>query len=371
MTAETQWTQEAFAASITGRAWTYTEHDGGWKNCCGSAELRTIFTEEMTLGFIPEWAVEIVDRMLTNPLAPCGHYTFPRPILQVCEAIAQQRCPDLILSCYTADPERKALMSHYVFILDAWSKRAPLDAVGAELALRGDPTKDWNCISQAIYSTLGKPTQQRLLLVRRLIHRLRWWLKTLIWNDDRRNCYGPDTYLGDVRGDEKWGDYGNVGFHDPYFAELREPEIRELSAQIREQIPDGEKILERIESTWLCAPKTFRYLERLISEIGGIGVDIRPDFTRSILQCEETYPDFEACRKWHAAFVTALDSWLGRDADAVPILGEVTPAKHWLVAMLRYRLRIYEGYTQYVAGNPGGRSGHRAIDTRTFTEEMQ
>ncbi|MBT4497685.1 MAG: hypothetical protein HOC74_08185 [Gemmatimonadetes bacterium] len=363
------WNQETFAASVTGRAWTYTEHDGGWKNCCDAAELRAIFAEEMTLESIPEWAVEIVDRMLTNPLAPCGHYTFPRPILQVCEAIGQERCPDLILSCYTADPERKILMSRYIFILDAWAKRAPLEAVRAELPLRGDPDKDWNRISEAIFATLGEPTQQRLLLVRRLIHRLRWWLKTLIWTDDQRNRFGLDTYLGDVRGSGQWGNYGNIGFDDPYFTELELPAVRELAAQIRETIPNGAELLQRIESTWLCAPKTFRYLERLILEIGGVGCTSPPDLTRSILQCEETYPDFAACQTWHASFISSLDAWLDGDISAVPILGKITPAKHWLVGLLRHRLQIYEGYTQYLGGNPGGKSGDRKIDPCAKKEE--
>ena len=313
--------------------------------------------------------MEIVDRMLTNPLAPCGHYTFPRPILQVCEAIGQERCPDLILSCYTADPERKILMSRYIFILDAWAKRAPLEAVRAELPLRGDPDKDWNRISEAIFATLGEPTQQRLLLVRRLIHRLRWWLKTLIWTDDQRNRFGLDTYLGDVRGSGQWGNYGNIGFDDPYFTELELPAVRELAAQIRETIPNGAELLQRIESTWLCAPKTFRYLERLILEIGGVGCTSPPDLTRSILQCEETYPDFAACQTWHASFISSLDAWLDGDISAVPILGKITPAKHWLVGLLRHRLQIYEGYTQYLGGNPGGKSGDRKIDPCAKKEE--
>ena len=359
MTAGTLWTKEAFEASVTGRAWVYTEYDEGWDRCKDSAEIRALFAEEMALGALPAWASEIVDRMLTNPLPACGHYTFPRPILQACEAIGREDCADFVIGCYTADSEWKRLSSYYVFCLDAWLREAALDVACAELELRDDLGKDWNRIVESIYETLGARSEQRVLLVRRLIHRLRWWLKTLIWSDDARNRFILDNYLGDVRGSGEWGDYGNAGFHDPYFAELKVLEVQELASQIRERVADGEKLLERIESTWLCAPKVFRYLERLIIEIGSVGADAPPDFTRSILQCEDTYPDLASCKQWHTSFMSSLAAWLEGDKDAVPELGKVTPVKHWLVRMMRHRLQVYEGYTQYIGGTPEGRSGRK------------
>ena len=268
MTAEIEWTESAFRASTTGQAWSYTEYDRGWETCRDAAELRVIFEEEMALESVPDWAVEIVERMLASPLPACGHYSFPRPILQVCEAIAQEQCPDLVVGCYTADPERKSLMSRYVFCLDAWLEQAPVETAQAELGLRADRDRDWDRIVEAIYATLGERTEERILLVRRLAHRLRWWLKTLIWDDDRRDRFGPDLYLGDARGSAEWGNYGNPGFDDPYFAELEAPEVRALSEAIRSRVTDGGALLEQIESTWLCAPKAFRYLERLITAIG-------------------------------------------------------------------------------------------------------
>jgi len=126
------WTQDTFAASVTGRTWTYTEYDGGWEKCRNSAELRALFAEEMALDAVPDWVREIVERMLASPLPPCGHYTFPRPILQICEAIGQERCPEFVIGCYTADSSRKALASHYVFCLDAWLQQAPLAVASAE-----------------------------------------------------------------------------------------------------------------------------------------------------------------------------------------------------------------------------------------------
>lgn len=361
MTAEHQWTKESFETSVTSRAWAYTEFDADWDRCRDSAEIRALFAEEMALDAVPDWATEIVDRMLASPLPPCGHYSFPRPILQICEAIGREGCPDFVIGCYTADAERKRLMVGYVYCLDAWLKNAPLEAARAELALRGDGGRDWSAIVEAVYETLGDRIAARLLLVRRLVHRLRWWLKTLIWNDDRRDRFVPDAYLGDMRSSGERGDYGNPGFHDPYYAELNEPAVEELADQIRARVPEGKRLLERIESTWLCAPKAFRYLERLIVEIGGVGSDRSPHFDRLLLWCEDTYPDLSACGQWHASFLSSLDSWLAGDPTACPRLGLITPAKHWLVGMLRHRLQIYAAFTQYVAGAPGGRSGSRDI----------
>jgi len=360
MTTEHPWTKEAFEASRTGRAWVYTEYDEGWDNCQDSVELRALFDEEMALDAVPDWATEIVNRMLASPLPPCGHYAFPRPILQVCEAIGREECPNFVIGCYTADLKWKSLMACYVFCLDAWIQHAPPEVAQAELELRDDMGKDWSRIVQAIYETLGERTGQRVRLVRRLVHRLRWWLKTLIWDDDKRDRFMLDAYLGDVRGSGKWGDYGNTGFHDPYFTELEVPEVRELAGQIRARVPDGKKLLERIESTWLCAPKVFRYLERLIVEIGSVGEDASPDFDRSILQCEDTYPDLVSCRQWHDSFMLSLDAWLAGHESAVAALGKTTPVKHWLVRMLRHRLQVYEGYTRYIGGAAGGRSGSKA-----------
>ena len=300
--------------------------------------------------------------MLASPLPPCGHYTFPRPILQACEAIGQECCPKFVVGCYTADSSRKALASHYVYCLDAWLQQAPLAAASAELGGHRVRDRDWSRIVAEIHETLGEQTEARVLLVRRLVHRLRWWIKTLIWEDDRRDRFEMDAYLGDTRGSAEWGDYGNPGFYDPYFAELKVPEVQDLARQIRELVPDGRAILERIESTWLCAPKFFRYLERLILEIGSVGTDTGPDFGRSYLQCEDTYPDLASCRQWHASFIASLDAWLTGDDRAVLALGRVTPVKHWLAGMLRHRLQIYVGFSQYAAGTAQGRSGTMRAD---------
>ena len=71
----------------------------------------------------------------------------------------------------------------------------------------------------------------------------------------------------DIKGDEEnWGAYGNSPYGDPYFAELKLRHVKGMEERIVADVPDGKKLLDRIHSTWLCAPKVFRYLEKLIVE---------------------------------------------------------------------------------------------------------
>jgi hypothetical protein len=350
------WTKDAFERSVTARGWTYSDYDGGWDSCKDCAEIRGIYEEEMSLGGAPGWAREVVRRMLASPLPPCGHYTFPRPIIQTCEAIGQERCPEFVIGCYTAEPQRRALLAYYVFCLDSWLQGAPLDVAQAELAMRSGLGKDWGAICADIHDVLGERTDLRSLLVERLVHRLRWWVKTLIWDGSGRDQFMLDSYLGDVRGDGQWGDYGNTGYADPYFAELRAPGVAEMSARIRAEVPNGERLLTWTESTWLCAPKAFRYVERILLAAGALGTDAGPDFARSVLDCEDTYPDFASQQRWFEAFLRRLAAWLDGDGASLPELGVVTPTKHWLARMLRLRLANRDPRSA-MAGGPRGRPG--------------
>ena len=356
-----QWSEQAFLTSATRRGFGCTAYVESWRNCEQSAELRSIFDEEVALQYVPEWAIDIVDRMLSSPLAPCGHYSFPTPVLQVCKAIGEERAPDFVIGCYTADSARKTLLSYYIFCLDAWLKEAPLSIASAELARRDSLGKDWGQVLQNIYQTLGERDPIKRLLIERLLHRLRWWVKTHTWEGDRRDRFMLDSYLGDVRGRGDWGEFGEEGLEDPYFTEMEEAEVRRLEQEIRQRVPGSKDLLTRIQETWLCAPKAFRYLERVIIEIGSMGTTEKPDLSRSVLQCEDTYPDLAAHRRWYDSFMMALEAWLAGRTEAIPALGEVTPVKHWLVRMLRHRLELMSQWTRFVAGIPQGRSGLGAV----------
>ena len=360
------WCKENYEHSVTSRVWGATPYDAGWEesdeygdSISSSTELRRIFEEEMALGSVPDWASEVIDRML-GPLPMCGHYAFPLPVTQICESIGNEACSDFVYGCYTAEPSRKLLMSYYIYCLDAWLKGAELEVATAELRMRPDLGRDWPQIVSSVYETLGEATEHKRMLVERLLHRLRWWIKTLIWPDDRRDRFMLDVYAGDVRGDEaNWGSYGNTPFGDPYFAEREIPQMRELTRRIRDEIPHANIFLDRIESSWLCAPKVFRYLEKLIAQIGHLDPDMA---SSSVLQCEDTYPDIDAHRHWYEAFMVSLTRWREGYADALPELGEATPVKHWLVGILQHKLRQYEKHDPFghmVGARPYGKSGTR------------
>lgn len=367
----TDWCKENYEKSVTSHAWAGTPYDAGWdgslkhgEDLPASAELRAIFDEETALGGAPPWAVEIIQRMI-GPLPMCGHCAFPLPLTEICAAVGRERAPQTVHGCYTADAARKTRMAYYVYCLDAWLHGAPLDVAQAELATRDSLGKDWAAIAAAIYATLGAPSKAKKAAVRRLIHRLRWWMKTLIWDDDRRDRFQLDAYLGDPRGDAaKWGCYGNPPFGDPYFAERTPPGVREMDRQIQEMTPGGHALVERIESTWLCAPKAFRYLERILLEIGAIGTGKPPRTNATILQCEDTYPDAASHREWYDAFMASLAAWLEGDRAARPELGEPTPPRHWLVRLLRHKLRLFEQHDPFgnlVGAKSTGKRGTKTV----------
>jgi len=351
-------TCEQFEDSLTRLAVRYTQVD---EDLAGhfavSQDRHRLLAEELRLGTVPDWAREIITRMLGSPLAPCGHYTFPAPVAQVTEAIGAERCPAFVIGCYTADPARKRRLQAVIYCLDAWHHDAPIETAAWELERRETDGKDWPSIVCRVYVALGDRTELRLLLVERLIHRLRWWVKSHSWMDDPRTAFGLDQYLGDLRGDGDWGDFGDPELRDPYFVELREPDVVKAETRIRQEVPDGTALLDRIHSTWLCAPKVFRYIERLIHEVGGVGSGGAPDYKKCLLDCEDTYPDFGLARQWESDYLDRLSRWLRDDTDAVPELGSPTPVKQWLVGLLKYRLELMIPWTRFIAGHPSGHSG--------------
>ncbi|MFC1735713.1 hypothetical protein ACFL1X_06315 [Candidatus Hydrogenedentota bacterium] len=366
MADEMTWTKEAWDESVSAIAYNPDWWDSpqfGLDTRDGKPlwrELKTIYEEEMGLAEVASWAKEIIERMMELPL--CGYYAFPQNILQICSAIANEKCPEMVMNCYTVDPDRKILMSYYVFCLDAWLKNAPLETAQAELGMRESLGKDWSVILSNVYAALGERTELKLLVVKRLIHRLRWWVKSLIWFDDRRDRFMLDVYSGDIKGDgDELSYYGNPPYGDPYFVELRLNEVKELEEKIVSAVPNGKELLTRIQSTWLCAPKAFRYVEKLIAEIGAVGSQGSSCSDTCILQCEDTYPDLKACAEWFEGFVANLDRWLDGDTEAVSQLGEPTPVKHWLAQILRHKLLFsaeHKGkFGKLVGTRPSGRSG--------------
>ncbi|MBT3267503.1 hypothetical protein HN371_10140 [Candidatus Poribacteria bacterium] len=362
-----EWNAENYGQSHTNSAWACTPYSAGWdgssehgEDLPASDELRAIFDEEMAMGQPPTWSLDVIRRMI-DPMSMCGHAMFPAPANQIVQAIGAEACPEFVLGCYTAPPDRKRRMLVVVYCLDAWSQEAPLAAAQAELESRRDDLGiDWASVLASVYAALGERSEVKVLLAEHLISRLRWWVKTLTWFDDKRDVFQLDVYGGDVRG--AGDDYGNPPFGDPYFAQLQLPRTQKRSARLRELLPEAvaSKLIDAIESTWLCAPKVFRYVERLIHDIGAVEADAPPAAYPAILESGDSYPDFDDAKAWYERLVADLTAWLDGDADAVPALGQVTPAKHWLTRLLRHKLELYVRHCSFgnlVAGAGSGANG--------------
>ena len=145
-----EWNAENYGRSHTNRAWACTPYSAGWdgssqygEDLPASDELRAIFDEEMAMGEPPAWALDVIRRMI-DPMSMCGHAMFPAPTNQILHAIGAEACPEFVLGCYTAPPERKRRMLVVVYCLDAWAQGAELAVAQAELAGRRDDLGiDW------------------------------------------------------------------------------------------------------------------------------------------------------------------------------------------------------------------------------------
>ena len=231
--------------------------------------------------------------------------------------------------------------------LDGWLSDAEPTHVAAELGLNGCASVDWEKVCASVWEVLGEPTELKRLLVERTCHRYRWWVKTLTWDDDSRDRFQQDRYLGDIRGS---GDtYGNPEFKDPYFTELESPQTKRTEAELHRLAPDWKSEFGSIHDTWLCGPKSFRSLERILWAIGREGAPSKDEPVPSFLMCQDTMPDLSNAAAWWRDFLISLDSWWQEKPGEGPMaeevssrLGEPNSLKRWLVRLYARRLRMIE-----------------------------
>ena len=339
------WSEESYDNSITSHCWKSTPLDEGW-DAVRDGDLRGIFEEEVALDHIPKWAEDVALRIV-GIFPPCGHYAFPQPFSELCHAMKNQQCPTFVTGCFTAPEGDRLLMWNYMQCIESWLKKTPVEKVLNQVPAGAHHKKNWEAIILATHNTLGSHTPEKELLAERLVYRLKWWVETMRSAepnvDDRLS-----TLVFRLRG------------KDPYMGDRELPYVKELNQRITKKIADGQRILDYIEATWLCAPKVFRFLERIVVMIGRM--DWKDVADISVLNCENTYPDFVSYDKWYSTFKPSLLAWHQGKME-LPEAGQMTPVKHWLVRMFLYKLHFFEQYWlgKLVGTQPHGKAGTKTV----------
>ena len=365
MTHQSQWSKDIYEQSVSSRCW--WPYDPGWNgddhhgvNISKDDEVRNIVRMETELEAIPDWARQLVETSI-RMLPPCGHYMFPMAYIECVDAIGSKTPPEFTHGCFTVDPCQKKAMQDYCLCLDGWLAGAAPEAVALELNALGHRKIDWHEVCTNIWNVLGEHTELKDLLVERLLHSQRWKIKSRPWDNDPCTEFGRDAYLGDF---SETGCEANsctyIARELPGFNERSSPRIQKLEFRLADICDDWDWFSYTIQYGWLCSPKAFRYLERLIWSIGKERRAIHTahtggrfqtleggDEVPGFLECEDTYLNQDEAALWWRDFLPSLeDWWQGRDPsgavapDIASRLGESTNVKRWLVRLLLHKCRL-------------------------------
>jgi len=353
-----EWTKEVYEKSISGRCWFYTPYDGGkWSDLVsGDEELRQIVAMESELGPLPSWARSIVEGCMYH-VGACGHYLFPGTVLEVLDAIGQETPPPLAHGCFTVERAQKKTALDYCLCLDAWLAGASPEDAANELSALAFRKIDWQTVCADLWNVLGERDEIKELLVERLLHYIRYNVKYTVWDDDRGHEFCRDEYLGKFSQGEGGSDILAYYEMPTFDYDKQSPRVQRVEARLAEICPNWPRVRDNLLEWWLCAPKSFRFLERKLWSIGKgqsdgpfdselLGTyESVPDF----LKCEDTYPNHDEAAAWWREFMVALGGWWkgtpakGVVADDVSQrLGESTSLKRWLVRLYARRLRRLE-----------------------------
>jgi hypothetical protein len=375
------WTKQTYEASVSSRCWWFTPYDGGWDYRDGweestpaqDRELRAIVELETELRPLPDWAIKIADTSIRF-VPPCGHYTFPKAYLETVDAIGLKRPQTFLHTCYTVGPDRKQQMADYCLCLDAWLGGTAPDVPARELAMLGSRKIDWLTVCQSLWQVLGEHTELKDLLVERTLIQTRWWIKSAVWDDDFATRFGRSEYLGDYADTGCFAsDNGNPDLTAPTFRLQAAPRVQKIEKRLESICPDWPWFRGLIiDGSWPCAPKTFRYLERLLWSIGKErpavslpsfpleNADAVPDF----LLAADTCTDPHQAAHWWQDFLAALSAWWQDKPTAGSIgkyvtarLGEPEDVKRWLVRLYVHRLRLLAQHGATVGKLVGPSSG--------------
>lgn len=374
-----EWSKETYERSVSSYCWSWTPYGDGWEGCVQyggdlrcDEELRAIVAMEAILGQAPEWAQQVV-RGPIECVAPCGHYTFPLSYLDAVRAIGTGVLPPVHHTCFTVNHLGKRRLQDLAFMLDAWLAGAEPAAAAAELQYREtlepaiggsqlfpDVLVEWSLTCAGLWGALGEYTELKELLVERLLHQLRWWVKVTVWDDDLGGAWGRDQYVGNWQAADDLVS-GNGNSHLRALSGYRQassPRVQRLEARLGELCPQWNFFRTVIvDFSWPCGPKAFRYYEKLLWCIGRERQVISlpsfpladPEPVPNYLGVLAATPDRATAAAWWQALLAALDGWwreepvCGGVADEVnTLLGESTPVKRWLVRLYVHRLRMLE-----------------------------
>jgi len=348
-----EWTKEVYEKSVSSGCWWYTPYDKGdpghWDAVSEDAEMREIVAMEHALGEVPDWARGVG----IGYLPPCGHYTFPAPVLQVLDLIGAASQLEVErtfkIRCYTADRQRKRTAQDCCLCLDAWLAGAGPEGPAAELTARGQCRIDWSAACTGLWDTLGERSEKKSLLVERTLIAIRRAVKTFRWEDDRAAEFGRDEYLGD--------------FHQSggtSFGWGPSPRVDAIETRLQALDP-GWRALFKVDlgGWWLCAPNAFRLLEYDLWAIGQDRPPRKGEVIPKFLQSDSTCPSREEAAVWWPQLLAALAQWWQGHPGRTPVaedvnqrLGEATPVKRWLVRLYLRRLRMLARAIIYLTNPP-------------------
>jgi len=369
------WSREIYEKSVSSNCWDFTPYDDGWSpSVAADGELREIVRMEHELGAVPNWARQIVDRCI-DAAQPCGHYLFPRGFLETVSAIGSKSPPSIVHSCFMVENERKGQAMDYCLCLDAWLAGAQTEAVASELMTLGYRKIDWYSVCGDLWKILGEHTELKDLLIERFLHSIRHSIKATVWDDDIASRFCRDEYLGNYAEKDGFGGYGNPTFPIHGFNEGASPRVKRIEKRIAEICAKGSTWHSDWKpwiEWWLCAPKSFRFLERKLWEVGKLRLAEKGEEIPGFLSCEDTYPNQDEASVWWRSFSLALKGWClgspesGGIADEVnKRLGEATPVKRWLVRLFLRKLEMLvangEQLSQLVRADHGHKRGTRPI----------
>jgi len=351
---ETIWNRENCDQSFMRTAFSFTPYDG-WDSTIyrpafkDNPQLRRLLELEWAIRPVPVWVQKIVRQIDQTP--PCGAF-FVQQIEALCTNIGRKDAHAVPTgSCYSVGQARLELLAHFCVCLDGWLKKASATDVAAGLLAQSSESRDWEALAERVWSVLGARTSAKVLLVRRLVERLRFWV---------RAPYSP-TKL-----DDNWRlgyfyapTMSRYGGWDYFAYDRHDLEAADLSDRIAAQIPGGKRWVELIDYTWPCAPKVFRFLERIIHYIGGMSAEAgdSPNEKSSVpafLGIENTYLASDVSRRSFATTLEALTEYVAGQFDPPgcpdgPVderwkhqlserMGPAEPPKVYLAALLLERL---------------------------------